>query len=47
LHPTDQNGFYYRPANLCAPPFDMPTPINILAEPGPESGRYMALFELQ
>jgi hypothetical protein len=46
-HPTDQNGFYYRPVNLCATPFDMPTPINTLAEVGPEQGRYMALFELQ
>jgi hypothetical protein len=46
-HPTDQNGFYYRPVNLCAPPFDMPTPVNTLAEVGPEPGRYMALFELQ
>ena len=45
-NPYDSDGFYYRPVNLCAPPFNMPTPLHTLDEPGPEPGRHMALWEL-
>lgn len=45
--PYDQDGFYYRPVSLTAPPFSLPRPIETLDEPGPEKGRHMALFRLQ
>lgn len=47
LHSYDRDGFYYRPVNLTAEPFNMPAPLKTLAEPGPEVGRQMALFALQ
>lgn len=43
----DANGFTYRPVKLNASPYDLPTPIETLDEPGPEKGRQMALFKLQ
>lgn len=46
-NPTDQDGFYYRPVNLEAPPFNLPAPVDALGEPGPEHSRKMGLFALQ
>lgn len=45
-HPYDRDGFYYRPVDLCAEPFNLPHPVATLEEPGPEKNREMTLFAL-
>lgn len=45
-NPHDLNGFYYRPTDLEAAPFNMTRRIDAVNEPGREPGREMVLFKL-
>lgn len=44
--PYDEDGFFYRPTNLENEPFNLSEPWAMVAEPGREPGREMALFRL-